>query len=285
LKEEIFLYHGEVCSRPQISEALDHLLHNNMIYFIDGFYALHNDISLATKRKNANKLAAQQMITAHKAAKILSRFPYVRGLAISGSLSKNYGSEKTDIDFFIITSANRLWIARTMMHLYKKITFLTGRHNWFCMNYYVDEANPVIEEKNIFTALEIVTLLPMYGRSSFENFIQANSWVNEYFPVCNIVSDKTPELNRSWLGRMIEKIFNNGLGNSVDNRLMMITDKRWKRKTAKNKKNEKGNVLAMMVNKHCSKPNPKNFQDKVVKEFRSKLDNLLYPKTLMRKAV
>jgi hypothetical protein len=283
LNKELLLFHGEACTQLMLEEALTSLLHDNSIFYIDGFYSLHNDITLATKRRKANKLAAEQMVTAYKAANIIARFPYVKGLAVSGSLSKNYGSEKTDIDFFIITAANRLWIARTIMHLYKKFTFLTGRHNWFCMNYYVDEAVPEIEEKNIFTAIEIITLLPMHGRSVMDNFMRSNRWTKAYFPLYT-ATDKTPEIKKGFLVRLTEKIFNNSFGDYIDNQLMRITDRRWKRKVVRKMKNEKGNALGMRVSKHCSKPDPKNFQDKVIREYQSKLDGLLQPKTVMNVA-
>ena len=283
LREEILQFHGEESNQAIINESLQTLLHDKCIFFIDEFYSLHNDITLAIKRKKANILATEQMLIAHKAAKILSRFPYVKGLAVSGSLSKNYGSEKTDIDFFIITAANRLWIARTIMHLYKKLTYITGRENWFCMNYYVDEAVPEIEEKNIFTAMEIATLLPMYGKTAFADFMLANKWKTAYFPHCTAATDHVTKIKKGLLSWLIEKIFNNSLGNAIDNRLMNITDKRWKRKVERNKKNVKGNPMGMMVSKHCSKPNPKNFQDKVVKEYQLKLDGLLQSKPGMSK--
>lgn len=279
LSIEILQFHGEESNQAIINEGLQTLLQDNSIFLIDEFYSLHNDITLAIKRKKANILAAKQMLIAHKAAKILSCFPYVNGLAVSGSLSKNYGSEKTDIDFFIITATNRLWIARTIMHLYKKITYITGRQNRFCMNYYVDEALPEIEEKNIFTAIEIVTLLPMYGKMALDKFTLANKWATGYFPHCPVVTIDTPEVKKGFIARLIEKIFSAGMGNRLDNLLMNITDRRWKKKVERKQKNGKGNALGMAVSKHCSKPNPKTFQDKVVEEYELKLDDLLQPKT------
>jgi hypothetical protein len=93
----------------------------------------------------------------------LYRFPFVRGIGISGSLSKNYADEDADIDFFIITSRNHLWIARTFLHGLKKLSFLVGKQDWYCMNYFIDEEALVIAEKNIFTATEVVTLKPVCG--------------------------------------------------------------------------------------------------------------------------
>jgi hypothetical protein len=50
------------------------------------------------------------------------------------------------------------------------------------MNYFVDEAQLTIEEKNIYTATEVATLLPLTGAKTFNQFYTANRWVKEFLP-------------------------------------------------------------------------------------------------------
>ena len=274
-KEEIYLFHAEPVLHSTIDTALETLVNDRSVFLLDEFYAVQNDISLAQRRRKGNLLAVEQMKRAGKVAKLLSKFPFTSGIAVSGSLSKNFANEETDIDFFIVTDANRLWIARTFMHLYKKFTFLTGHQNWFCMNYYVDEAGLEINEKNIFTAMEIVTLLPMQGKGSLNNFMAGNSWVKKYFPVERPVINDTPEMERGLFRRLIEKIFYGNFGNSIDKKLMNITDRRWQKKTQKHQLNSKGISMGMVVGRHFSKPDPKNFQNKVVERYNIKVQQLL----------
>ncbi len=113
--------------------------------------------------------------------KLISRFPFVRAVLASGSLSKGYMDEKSDIDFFIITAPHRLWIARTLLVLYKRL-FLGGSHKHFCVNYFVDEDHLEIEEKNLFTATELATVLPLYGAEQYKSLIKTNGWVRDFFP-------------------------------------------------------------------------------------------------------
>ena len=257
-----------------MEDSLNQLVEEQYIFRLGELYSLHNDPSLATRRLEGNRLAFEQMKTANRAATILSRFPYVRGLAISGSLSKNYCTEKTDIDFFIITDTGRLWIARSLMHLYKKFTFLTGRQKWFCMNYYVDEGGLEIKEKNIFTAIEIATLLPMQGKKTLDNFYIFNGWVKNFLPKATNTTAKVPEIKKGILGRFTEFLFNNSFGDWVDTRCMKITQNRWKKKEVRQMRNEHGIIMGMLVDKHYSKPNPAFFQDKVVERYNIKLDSL-----------
>ena len=111
---------------------------------------------------------------------ILFVFPLER-IGPFSSLSKNYADEHIDIDFFIITETNRLWIARTLMRVFYKMARLVGRHRWFCMNYYIDEAAMEIEEKNIFWPWEIITLIPMKGEEQINRFKQQNRWTGNSF--------------------------------------------------------------------------------------------------------
>jgi predicted nucleotidyltransferase len=274
-KDEICLFHPVHVLHPAIDSALEILIDSKSVFKLDEFYSLQSDLLLAQRRRKGNMLAIEQMKKAGRVAKFLSQFPYVKGVAVSGSLSKNFADEKTDIDFFIITEANRLWIARTLMHLYKKLTFLTGRQHWFCMNYYVDEAAPEITEKNIFTAMETITLLPMQGKRSIDHFIAGNTWVKEFFPVKKISTTGTPEIEPGFFRRQIEKIFDSSWGDRFDAWLMNVTGKRWQKKMEQRRLNRSGHNMSMVVGPHVSKPDPKNFQDKVVESYQGKVQQLL----------
>src|SRR6202000_1190878 len=149
---------------------------------IGPYYSLKNDPSLAQRRHQGEVRADKLLTTAKRNARLLYQFPFVRGVCISGSLSKRCADERADIDYFIITRSNRLWIARTLMHLFKKLTYLRGRQHRYCMNYFVDEDALEIREKNIFTATELITLLPASGNTGLNKVFQANDWTTSYYP-------------------------------------------------------------------------------------------------------
>src|SRR4029453_8923510 len=92
---------------------------------------------------------------------LIASFPYVRCVCISGSLSKKYFDDTTDIDFFVITKPGRLWVCRTFLILFKKL-FLLNSKKYFCINYFIDSDNLEIPDQNIFTATELTTLIPMH---------------------------------------------------------------------------------------------------------------------------
>jgi predicted nucleotidyltransferase len=204
------------------------------------------------------------LLLAKKISRFLFRFPFVRGIGISGSLSKNCADQDSDIDFFVITRRNRLWICRTLMHLFKKLTFLTGHQHWFCMNYYIDEVALCIEEKNLFTATELVTLLPVCGKGVMESFYQANSWVQSYFPNRSEKEASSKTTGQHRFKNAVEFLFSNPAGEKLDNFLMKLTSRRWKKKEDQFRLNIKGKRMGLRTGKHFSKPNPVFFQEKIL---------------------
>ena len=116
-KEELKRFLSPAADPGSFDNALARLTEEKIIFKIEDLYLLQDNRELVKRRRDGNLRAERLLVKAMKIGKFLSRFPYVRGIAISGSLSKRYAGEKADIDFFIITKANRLWIARTFMHL------------------------------------------------------------------------------------------------------------------------------------------------------------------------
>ena len=278
--KEIYLFNAACVNQSEVDKELEILLKDKAIFQVDEFYSLHNNHLLAERRRNGNQLAAKHLKTACRVARFLYRFPYVKAIAVSGSLSKNFATDKTDIDFFIITSTNRLWIARTCMHLYKKLTFLTGRQNLFCMNYYVDEEAMEIKEKYIFTAVEIVTLLPMHGKECLDMFVKANNWTDSFFPLKHLNNTISQEAGKGLLSKLIERIFAGAAGDFADRKLMNITAKRWYKKVKRKELNSRGGLMGMSIDRHFSKPDPKNFQAKVIKAYQEKVEDIIKQKKL-----
>ncbi|GAB3904914.1 hypothetical protein [Mucilaginibacter boryungensis] len=268
---EIFLFLQQKYRQQDFDVALQYLVVSQAIYKFDNFYTLKNDHGLVDRRIMGNRKAAELMKTARRVSELLIRFPYVRGIAISGSLSKNYADDKSDIDLFIITAKNRLWIARTIMHAFKKLTFLINKQHYFCMNYYVDEQQMQITEKNIYTATEVVTLIPLQGDAIFDQFFAANAWTQEYLPNNYLRLSSAQSVKNNALKNAVESLFNNHVGDFFDRILMKITGSRWSKKTIEKRLNAHGIVLSMSAEKHCAKPHPVEFQKKLVGRYNDKI--------------
>ena len=273
--DEVFLFLPVKCDIDDFEYAINCMLIDRLIFRFEKFYTLKNDYFLIERRINGNKKASELIVTAKKVSNLLIRFPFVRGIAISGSLSKNYADEDSDIDLFIITAKNKLWIARTLMHCFKKLTFLVNKQHYFCMNYYIDEKELQIHEKNTYTAIEIATLMPLHGDTTFEQFYLANAWTRDYLPNKCMRLSTAKSVKGSSFKHITEWLFNNRLGDIMDTRLFKITAQRWRKKMELKKMNTRGFVMGMDAGKHYAKPDPRNFQDKLIMKYQSKVSQLL----------
>jgi hypothetical protein len=275
ISAEIYLFLKNKYRYEVFNDAIKCLLENGIIYQFDRFFTLKNDHHIVVRRNDGNKKAAELIKIAGRVGNILIRFPFVRGIAISGSLSKNFADQYSDIDLFIITAKNRLWIARSIMHCFKKLTFLVNKEHYFCMNYYIDEQQLEIAEKNIYTAIEIGTLIPLEGDAVFEKFYKVNTWTSFFLPNKNMRVSSAKPSKKSWFKIAFEYLLNNTAGNTIDSMLMRITAGRWSKKTLLKKLNSHGAVMSMKTDKHFSKPDPENFQSKLLLRYEVKVSQLL----------
>lgn len=266
-KDEVYSFLDISSDKNSFEQALDTLCQDGIVYRIDEFYSLQKNSLLAERRKKGSQLAAGQLKIAARISRFLYRFPFVKGIAVSGSLSKNYADKNSDIDFFIITKANRLWVARTFMHLFKKLTFLTGRQHWFCMNYFIDELALEIKEKNVFTSIEVLTVIPLQGNGIFNDFFTANKWTKSFFPVHQRRVPPTEEHRKGIIKAMAEHVLDNRLGDRLNGLLMRITLKRWNKKAAEHQRSYRGELLGLDGTFHYAKPDPSNFQRNILRRY------------------
>ncbi len=273
--EEIKRFSPEkINSIHRLEEELQHFHQNHYLSCSENLYSLEENFSNIKKRKENNQRAKNIFPKAIKQARFIHGFPFVRAVFISGALSKNVQTKDGDIDFFIITKPGRLWIARTFLILYKKI-FLFNSHKYFCVNYFVTTDNLEIEEKNIFTATEIVTLLPMTNPKFYHKFMETNAWVHDFYP--NARRRETEHIkptNNNLIKRFFEFVFSGLIGNWLDDFFRKGTHSVWRKKFTGMKKSEFD--LAFKSTKNVSKHHPESFQTKVIDKIKERI--LLYEK-------
>lgn len=254
-----------------LQDLLGRLVAEKRIYRLDEFYSLQDNPLLVYRRRQGNARAAVLLKKAERIGRFLYQFPFVKAVGISGSLSKNFADQQADIDFFIITRSDRLWIARTLMHLYKKFTFLTGRQHYYCMNYYIDESALALTDRNIFTAVELKTLLPVCGHAATQSFFTANGWAENSLPQCQWRSQASVDPPDRLLKKTGERCITGALARRLNQWLWRITDRRWKKKEAKLIRNNKGIPMGLITGIHFAKSNAGDFQEKVLAMYAQKL--------------
>jgi hypothetical protein len=256
-------------TQEEVTQTLDDLSAKGYIFQQDQFYSVRNSKEIIARRVKGNNEAAKWIHPAEKQARLIYSFPFVQAVMVSGSLSKNYMDDKSDLDFFIITSPGRLWVARTLLVLYKKI-ILSNSHKHFCVNYFIDSDHLEIDEKNIFTATELATLLPLCGNEYYNDLFKQNRWLKDFLPNHHLrpVDTGTPPQNN--LKKTLEKVIDILGGTVWDTLLMHLTNKRWRRIYSKHYSREDF-TIAFKTKKYASKNHPNFYQKKVVNQYLDKL--------------
>jgi predicted nucleotidyltransferase len=261
--EEIRKYAGTPAGIDDIKTGISRLVAERQVFVHDDLYMLDDNAQHAIKRKLSSEKAALRMVEARRSANVIARFPFVKAVCVSGSLSKGYADDRSDIDLFIITAKNRLWICRTLLHIFKKFTFLNNKQHSYCMNYFLDESRPAIEEQNIFTATEIATLIPVYEEGQYSALMEANKeWVAGFFPNFQIAGNsvETSVRNR----KIVEAFFNIAFPGMLNYFLMQLTDKWWRLKWRRKNYPAEDYELAMKTRWYVSKNHPANYQKKIL---------------------
>lgn len=155
------------------------------------FYCLKNRTSIINKRVNSHKYNKEKIKIAQKICSYLFKLPTVMLIGISGGVAMFNAEKYDDIDLFIITRKNTLWLTRLLLLL--MLDFLSVRRkrldtkvvNKICLNMLIDESALKFkkEKQNIYIAHEIVQLLPLYQREdAHRKFLLSNKWIGKFLP-------------------------------------------------------------------------------------------------------
>jgi hypothetical protein len=231
-----------------------------------GFYSLEPNEPWSVNRLAGNERAFALLSRSHRFVKIIRSFPFVEAIAISGSLSKYYAAADADIDYFIITRSNRLWISRTLLHLFKKLTFIPGCQHYFCMNYFVDTDAMEMADRNIYTAIEMATLIPVYNPGTIEGMKKLNSWTSDFLPNEPMNQDLAYVVpaGKERVKQFTEWMLNLLWPGNFNQFLMGLTDRKWRKKWKKKGFPMNDYDRAFQTTLHVSKNHPADFQKRIM---------------------
>jgi len=157
-----------------------------------GFYFLRKKEEIIETRLSRYALAEKKLKIAKRVIKILKYLPFIKLMAICNSLSYRNANQESDIDLFIITSKNRIWLVRLFSILVIAVMGLRPPKNKvkdkICLSFFTTEENLDLSQvkitaEDIYLVFWLATLRPIYERDNFyEKFIEANSWFKKYLP-------------------------------------------------------------------------------------------------------
>ena len=130
------------------------------------------------------------LIDAHRRfLNVLCALPFVRLVAVSGSLAHLNATTDADLDLFIITAGARVWSVTTAIVVLAK---LMGCRKAVCANFVVSDRDLSIAPADEFSANQLIHLRPVAGGDAYQQLLDANPFVSDTYP------NFDPQETRPW---------------------------------------------------------------------------------------
>lgn len=188
--EEIFFYSiGDQLTIAEIKRIINNS--KNIFSLSSGYVSLKNREATINSRKRNIPHTQQKFELAKVITEKLSSIPTILFIGVSGSLAAENAKKTDDIDFFIVTKNNTLFISRLCIAIFLTVLGVRRRRNAkntankICVNLLCDEKglSNIVAQKNIYKARELVQVKSLLEKGEvYKRFIGKNIWIKEYFP-------------------------------------------------------------------------------------------------------
>jgi len=175
------------CSLGEVVEMLEGKELKKHIEEFRGFYFLKGRKALVERRLQNSKNAIRKYKIAKQATRWLKGAPFVRMIAVTGTVAMRNSQKKSDIDFLVVLKKGRIWTGRLLVTLTVQ---LLGKRRYgkkikdrICLNYFITTGSLRIKRQDLFAANEYSFIYPLFGFGVYKNFGRENiDWIKKYKP-------------------------------------------------------------------------------------------------------
>lgn len=215
----LWLYKDEASSEKvewtEFIQAIDNLPKTVENY--NGFYFLAGRKSIYQTRQDRYVYSQKKWKKAIFISKLFRFWPYVSMIAVCNSLAYNNCPEGSDIDLFIVTSKNKIWLTRLMIVGFLQIFGLRFRpghkQNTIDPTFFITEDNLNLEKYKIsgldpYLAYWLNQLVPIYNdQGIYQKLMSANVWIKDYIQEpLGVTPLYKRQIHDNWFVKFVRKI-------------------------------------------------------------------------------
>lgn len=163
----------------------------------DGYYYLEGRSEIVELRKSRAAASRKVFERAMFYGRILGALPFVRMVALTGSLAMLNLSKNPDMDFMLVTAHRRVWTARAFAILFGKITRLFG--DTICPNLIISERALEWPLHDLYSARELCQMIPISGYDLYLRLFAANAWTRSLLPNANPKTSEVFKTSEVWM--------------------------------------------------------------------------------------
>jgi hypothetical protein len=112
--------------------------------------------------------------------RILGSLPFIRMVALTGSLAVLNVSKTDDFDYMLVAAPGRVWTARALALLINRFAKRAG--HTLCPNLIVSRKCLEWPLHDLYSARELCQIIPITGLEVYNELIRVNAWAREFLP-------------------------------------------------------------------------------------------------------
>jgi hypothetical protein len=171
---------GVAAPPDQTMAMVDVLLRGGDLAEDGPYLVLRGRSGLADVRRGRAARAAHLWPLAKRFGHIIGQFPFVRMVALTGSLAAGNPDDRADIDYLVVTAPGRLWSVRALAVALVRLARRAGVQ--LCPNYLLTTRALALDDHDLFTAHELLQARPLAGAAVYRQFLAGNAWATRWLP-------------------------------------------------------------------------------------------------------
>ncbi len=182
---------GRRANPRQIEETLKRMTRKKTVQLKGEYFFLPKRKKLVGLRKLKNRQSMIFLRRARWVGWLLRMVPWIKLMGVSGGLAMENAGKGDDIDLFIVTSKNRLWLSRILILGILSLTQQRRKRSdskkeaagKVCCNILLEEDNLEQKDKDIYVAHEVLQMRVLWERGGiYQRYLEENNWVFKYLP-------------------------------------------------------------------------------------------------------
>jgi hypothetical protein len=218
-----YLIASPAAARPLAPEAIEAALRSSpwlttRVTRVNGYVALRDREAIGALRDERRRHSARLWPHARRWAYRLGCLPFVRMVAVTGALAVDNSPPDDDIDFLLVTTPGRVWLARALAVALVRAARLRGVG--LCPNYVLAETALAQTQRNLYAAHDLQQMVPVVGRAVYDAMQAANIWSRDFLPhALGPLRQEPEQAPRGWgarLQRWGERLLGGRLGDWLE---------------------------------------------------------------------
>ncbi len=155
------------------------------------YYFLKGRQKIVKKRLVKEKYSQKLLRKAKLVSRVIKLIPFIKLIGISGGLALNNATQKDDIDLFIITKKQRLWISRLFILVILEALRVRRKRGdsqvkaagKVCINIILEEDRLAQMNNNIYLAHEVLQMKVLWQKDGiYQKYLEDNAWAIKFLP-------------------------------------------------------------------------------------------------------